>query len=256
RRALRRAGLGPCEFSVGVQHAAAQQPADVSQEERVGDLLLEYLEESAVLDRVEELLDIDLCHDGVSRASFDDLVEASNGLMSRAPPPEAEAMTVELWLVERFQNPGCQQLDDLVFQATNGQWPHPSLRFGNQHLTARPRAPATFADPFLELLEITLKLLLVLLFRNPVDSRGPRPIEFLKCPPEIVDGVVVHEGMHLLRRPFPSGRMYPIQSSVPFERSDFADLRGQSELSHIPCSPSLHGRYPTSSLLREHLTSV
>ena len=126
----------------------------------------------------------------------------------------------------------------------------------DQHLATGSRAPATLADPFVEQLEIALELLLVLLFRNTVDPRRSRPVEFLECPPEVVDGEVMHESMHFVRRPFPSGRMYPVQSGVPLEWSGFADLGGQSELGHIPCSPSLHGRYPTSSLLREHLTSV
>src|SRR5690349_7333278 len=50
--------------------------------------------------------------------------------------------------------------------------------------------------------------------------------------------------------------MYPVQSGVPCEPSVCADDRGRLALRHIPCSPSLHGHYPTSSLLGEHLTSA
>ena len=151
-------------------------------------------------------------------------------------------MSVEEGLVDGLEDAGRQRLDDFVLQAADGERPSPSLRFGDEDFTAGPWAPSSAANGGVQGSKVVLQLHVVLLLRHTIDSAGSGTVELTECLPEIVDVEVVEQRTHLLIATTLGSCAYPVQLRVPAEWSVFADLRGETELAHSPCPPSLHRR--------------
>src|SRR5271165_406032 len=90
--------------------------------------------------------------------------------MRASSRPKAVTEPQEIGLVDGLQHFGHRTLDDFVFQCRNAEWPQTAVSFRDVGATHRFGPVPSAVDPFVQTLEISLQIPLVVLHRHPIDA--------------------------------------------------------------------------------------
>ena len=99
-----------------------------------------------------------------------------SALVGVSPRPEAVGKPKEVDLVDGAQHLGDRALDDLVFQRRHAERAPPTIGLRDVDAPDRVGPVASGMDPGAEVLEIAPKVALVVVHRDPVDSRTRPPL--------------------------------------------------------------------------------
>ena len=178
---------------VALQDTGLEPHPDQPEHPGVGDPVRQHPQQPLVVDRVEEAADVGIEHP-VHALAHDRGVQRCKRLVRVPPRPEAVGEPEEVGLVDGAQHLGDRALDDLVFQRRHAEWTLPAIRFRDVHTPDRVGPVASGMDPGAEVLEIAPQAALVVVHRDPVDSRTRPPLLTPERPFERFDVNVMQQG--------------------------------------------------------------
>ena len=169
--ALRRTGLGSSQDPV-FENPRLQPFVDHASDDAILDPQVEECAQVGVRDAIEVVRHIRIDHPPL--ASFHDAcAQGAQGVVGRAPGPEAVRARQEVALVDRLQQHQDRPLRHLVFERRDAERPSRAVRLGDVVPAHRRREVVARLDPVQEAFEIGLKVLLVAGGRHAVDARRP-----------------------------------------------------------------------------------
>jgi hypothetical protein len=96
----------------------------------IGDSVLEEAEQPSMGDGIEKASDVCIEHP-VHSSFYQADVQGIHSIMRATPRPESIGKAEEVRLVDGDEDRQHRLLDDLLFQGSNAQGTHPSVRFGD-----------------------------------------------------------------------------------------------------------------------------
>ena len=172
--------------------------------------MLQEADQPFLTDLVEERPDVGVQYEAHLLAVDPD-TERIQRIMRAAPGPEPIREPEEVLLVDRVQQRDHRPLDDLVLQGRDRERALPAIRLGNVDPPGRQCPIRSPLDPVVQILEISLKVCLVVLPRQPIHAGRGVLLELEERLLQQVDVDVVEERGELLLLPFPCDFPYAFQ---------------------------------------------
>jgi hypothetical protein len=144
-------------------------------------------------DVVEKFLDIHFYHDTPVFSQADFLVQASDRLVGIPFWSKAEAVSVEDWLIDGFEDFGAQVLYDFVLEASYRERSRSAGWLWNEFLARGFGPPFAVLNLAFQVFNIALEALPVLFLCDLVDSARLCSIELAECLPQIELVQVMHQ---------------------------------------------------------------
>src|SRR6516225_3262150 len=163
--------------------------------------MLQEADQPLLVDLVEERADVGVQYEAHLLAVDAD-AERIQRIMRAASWPEPIRQSEEVFLVDRVQQLGHCPLDNLILKRSNRERTLSSVRFGYVNSPARQRPIRSPMDPFVQILELTFKVYLVVRPCQPIHTGCSVLLKFEERLFEQFDADMVEERGELLLLPF------------------------------------------------------
>ena len=179
--------------SVGPLPARRRQPfPDQADDSTISDPIFDEAHQPFSAELIEERLDVGV-ENPADLACLDPVCEGIQRIVLAASRTEPIAETQELRHVNRRKDSHHCRLEDFVLNRGNAERLVAAIRLRYKPPTGWQRSIRSGMDPCVKITETSLKILLVLIPRHPINTRSRALLQAEERPPENIDVDVVQE---------------------------------------------------------------